>query len=1044
MTTTAQKAKWVETLGLDNRSHPDLFLSVDEIIGVPHASAMRIGFSKLNLSAFFCIDTIPTIAFLSREQINRLEITKVHNALWNQGLVSLLLVMLPDEVRAYSLAKKPTPADEDLDDDKKDNRLIDCLNLLKDALKISHLITGVESGRYFEENKAYFSQNEKIDALLLSNLRTTEKELTSSPLNLSTDSAQALLLQITFIAYLEDRGIIDHDYLREALKGKRISTLNQILDGNDPESLNALFAKLHENFNGDIFFAPCAFDGESKAPTLNTGHLRSLADFRKGIEDKATGQGHFWPYNFKYIPVELISAIYNRFLADRPAERKASGAFYTPHFLADLTVTQLWEEVPSEIRSKPDFTVLDPACGSAIFLVRIFQRMVEDWRLIYPDRTPDWDTLVTIVERLNGWDKETSAVRIGIFSLYIALLEEVEPAAILRLLAERKLLPPLFRKTMCDRDFFGKDTPNTKFDVVIGNPPWVSRKEEQVVSATEWCKIHDFSMPAKELAWAFIWKGLRHTKPEGMIGYLLPAMGVLLNHSESSTQARQQWLKQVLLKKIVNFSDIRFLLFDGAIRPTALCIFRPTDKKPTDYRFDYWCPKADHLLQQTRMLTLNRSDKLSLKLSAVFHDPSAWGRFQWMTNRDMKLLGWLSNTSKLSNKLVSYKETKRKSYNAELKPWIIGQGFQPYNVESNEDKKQKPKTSKLVNKIDFMDANLFCEWVIPAAKITGPWHSSEVRRLGFEKGFFGPHVLIPRGIATERGLIRAAYSEDDLCFRHAIQAVISTNNDKTGLKLLTAILNSKFATWFYFHNSASFASERSLVDEKELFLLPFPEIEELPNPRSARSAADELVKIIDLLLLEKDLFSHGKYPDEKTIDKLNLLVYQFYGLTESEITVIEDTIQYILPSIQPRNKNYPPLWKNAVKKQWQEYIATLLTSLEEWLNDGSHLSATLITDNPDVLLLGLKIEQSRSKQPINFIEQGGEFNATLSKINEELKQQVSRNIQLIPDLRIFIGDTLYLLKPRIMRFWLKSTALNDADAIIADLQTQKFHHGNKG
>lgn len=525
MATVKQKQKWLEPLALEYRGHPDLFLSIDEIIGTPHASAMRVGFNKLQLSGFFCVDTIPTIAFVSRDQLNRFEITRIHQALWNQGLVSLLLVMLPDEVRAYSVTKKPTLLDKFLDDDRQDKRLIACLNLVRDALDLSTLISSVESGRYFEDNKVFFDQSEKIDALLLSNLRTTEKELTSEPLNLSSESAQALLLQITFIAYLEDREIIEPNYFCEALQANNIPTLEQLLNSNNPDNLYALFAKLHDNFNGDIFFTPCAFDSEAETPQLNEGHLRVLAEFRKGIFDKATGQGHFWPYNFKYIPVELISAIYNRFLGDQPKERKASGAFYTPHFLADLTVNQLWAEIPSASKLRSDFTVLDPACGSAIFLVRVFQRMVEDWRCQHPGKTIDWDTLISTMNRLHGWDKETSAVRIGIFSLYIALLEETEPAAILKLLAERKLLPSLFRKTMCDRDFFAKDTPDIQFDLVIGNPPWVSRKENEVTSAIEWCQIQKVPMPEKEIAWAFVWKSLHHVKQSGIVGFLLPAMG---------------------------------------------------------------------------------------------------------------------------------------------------------------------------------------------------------------------------------------------------------------------------------------------------------------------------------------------------------------------------------------------------------------------------------------------------------------------------------------------------------------------------------------
>jgi hypothetical protein len=40
----------------------------------------------------------------------------------------------------------------------------------------------------------------------------------------------------------------------------------------------------------------------------------------------------------------------------------------------------------------------------------------------------------------------------------------------------------------------------------------------------------------------------------------------------------------------------------------------------------------------------------------------------------------------------------------------------------------------------------------------------------------------------------------------------------------------------------------------------------------------------------------------------------------------------------------------------------------------------------------------------------------------------------MPDLRVFIGKNLYLVKPMQRRFWLQSTALSDGDAIAADLQ----------
>jgi len=1030
---TARQDKWIETLDLGNRSKPDLFLSAEEVIGVPHAAAMRIGFNKLELAGFFCVDSIPTIAFLTQDRLSHLKINIIHKALWNQGLVSLLLVILPKEVRVYSLLQTPKSQDAEEPLDDRDKRLIKSFSLAADAIELSHLITGVESGRYFQENKNNFDQKKKVDAELLSNLKETQSRL----IGLSPETAQALLLQIAFIAYLEDRKIIDHEYFELAVGRKEIGCLKDLLNSRDPGHLNTLFKKLLQNFNGDIFFAPCAFDESAPAPPLTAEHLQHLADFREGNVEMATGQGRFWPYDFQYIPVELISAIYNRFLSEKPTERRSSGAYYTPHFLADLTVNQIWDNLPLEIRSKPDFRALDPACGSAIFLVRLFQKMVEDWRSHNPNATPDWNNLVSIVKRLHGWDKETSAVRIGIFSLYIALLEEIEPAAILKLLAEGKLLPPLFRKTMCDRDFFIESATEEKFDIVVGNPPWVSRKKDKVSSALDWCATRNLPMPADELAWAFVWKGLQHIKPEGVIGFLLPAMGFLLNHSEPSVEARCKWLEQIFLKRVINFSDICFLLFDGADRPTALCIFQGADKRPSDYRFDYWCPKADPLLQATRMLTLNRGDKVSLKISTVLNDPTAWGRHLWMTSRDMKLLGWLSGLTKLGGKLVTYRESKRKDFGRELKPWVIGQGFIPANQKREGDDDYRTKENDIPPETSFLDAKVFTPWIIPTLPAKAKKNGA-VYRKGFEKGFLSPHILIPQGIERSTGLLRAAYSDQTCCFQHSIQAINFPDSDTPRMKLLTAVLNSRFAAWFYFHETANLGADRAKVHEEQLLSLPFPDIDELSNPEAARDAQNSIVEIMDGLLRDKDKFTQEQFPNDKTIDKLNQLVYQYYSFTEAEITIIEDTIRYILPSIQPRAKKIPPLWEKAVREHYEEYVTTLTATLKDWLKPGNYLSATLISNHPDLTVVGLKIQTSPLRQSFTITETAQAFKAALTRINKGLKRLISPNFHLIPDLRIFIDDTLYFVKPKALRYWIKSTALNDADAVIADLQSLRY------
>lgn len=382
----------------------------------------------------------------------------------------LLLVITHDTVRAFSLARMPQ---REWGDDFDRRCLVVALDVTTHALEVSNLIYGAESGRLWKEHAEYFNSKERIDEVLLGNLNASHQELCKG--NLSTDAAQALLIQAMFIAYLEDREIITKEYFEGATR-KKADSFSALLESRDVKLLKTLFSTLRDDFNGDLFVAPCSFESASRAPTVTEAHLVVLARFRSGREEMAKGgQFRFWGYDFRYIPIELVSAVYDRFLGEREDERKAQGAYYTPMFLADTVVSQLWDVLPATTREKGHF--LDPACGSGVFLVRSFQRLCEHWRTTRQARTIRWDSLLSILKRVHGWDLNGSAVRVAVFSLYVALLEEVSPPDIRAMVKRGKLLPELWGKTLVRRDFF--DDANKElasFDVLLGNPPWTSRR----------------------------------------------------------------------------------------------------------------------------------------------------------------------------------------------------------------------------------------------------------------------------------------------------------------------------------------------------------------------------------------------------------------------------------------------------------------------------------------------------------------------------------------------------------------------------------------
>ncbi len=1013
---------WKKRLDLTDREAPELYESVESVRNSPHAGAIRATLEGLGASAVFCVQGVPTIVILRLEQYERDLVVNLHAALWNQGLASLLLVMVDDTVRSFSLSRTPS-----LNPGAEFERrcLIETLHATADALALKNIVYGAESGRFWEEHAEFFKPKERVDQVLLENLTSSHELLCKA--GLSPDAAQALLIQAMFIAYLEDREIIGSDSFRGA-SSNRAESFSALLQSGSVSALKQLFASLREDFNGDLFVAPCSFESSANPPRIGAGHLSVLARFRSGQEEMTAGQLRFWGYNFKHIPIELISAVYDRFLGEREGERKEHGAYYTPMFLADTVVSQVWDTLPLISKEKGDF--LDPACGSGVFLVRSFQRLCEHWREAHNARTIRWDSLKNILARLHGWDLNGGAVRVAVFSLYIALLEQVSPPDIRLLIKRGKVLPELWGHTLKCQDFFTVDADGAPVDVVLGNPPWTSRRGPSR-SSIQWCADRNLPMPGKEEAWAFTWKSIQHLRADGVIAFLLPAMGFLHNHADTSIDARNKLIASTRVRRVVNFADLRFQLFDGAIRPAALIIFGNATRDQPAYRFDYWAPKSDLNLKVKRLITLSSADKSFITSKVALADPLVFKRRLWMSEPDSKLFGYLDALPKLGQLVGEYGTLKR-AKQLPTDAWLIGQGFKPANAARVSEVGYDSEHSALVAKTPYL----------PVAELVGlalsnsqfrPWKNGRVHRRGFETGFAGPRVLVPRGVSVASMRLRAAYVEEPLTFQHIIQAIVVPGGDERRAKILAALLNSKVAIWYAFHGTASFGSDRPEVQQAELMRLPFPAPSDLQEPERARKAAKALVSLVDkALATAQDEFSlHANASG--AFDKVDEYAYEYFCLSPEEITLVEDAVQFILPAVQPHQGSFPAIWKTTTKTQRKTYATALVHALGSWFRRDQTVNVRLEAHNNDLAILRLAL--SPKKDAESYSETGNPaVRELLTRLFASIHQRLPGNFQLMPDFRIFEGSNLYLVKPMQRRFWLRSSAFADASAIALDLQ----------
>jgi hypothetical protein len=1010
------EASWKERLGLTHRRAPELYESAASVVDVPHAPAIRAALDDMGLTAVFCVQGVPTVAILVAASYDRDAVIDLHAALWNQGLASLLLVIAEDTLRAFSLARTPL---RDAGDAFETRCLIDTLKATTEALRFRNLIYGTESGRLWRDYAEYFPPKERIDQVLLENLQASHELLRAESLN--SDAAQALLIQAMFIAYLEDREIVTPAYF-QAVSGGRVSNFSALLETGDVKLLRVLFKTLRQDFNGDLFVAPCSFEPQARPPDVVPAHMAILARFRSGREEMARGgQQRFWGYDFRYIPIELVSAVYDRFLGEREDERREKGAFYTPMFLADTVVSQAWELLSDEIRSKGRF--LDPACGSGVFLVRSFQRLCEHWRTKRQSQTIPWKTLLSLLGQIHGWDVNGSAVRVAVFSLYVALLEEVSPRDIRKLIRRGKILPELWNKTLINRDFFSVAPEAARFEVLIGNPPWTSRRGPDR-SSIKWSKAAGRPMPGGEDAWAFSWKALSHVASGGLIAFLLPSMGFLHNHAQPAVDARNAFLRACRVRRIINFADLRFQLFEKAHRPAALILYAPLDPEQFPYRFDYWAPKADLNLRIKRVITLSAADRVVLSVATALENPLVFKQRLWMREPDAKLFAYLSRLPKLGHLVSDFGGISRRKGDT-ARGWVIGQGYQPLNTESDGE----GFVSTFVGRLPDLPIAAFTRLAQSASGLRAA-HSNRVRRRGFEAGFEGVRVLVPRGVETAQSRLRAAYCDQPMTFQHIIQAISVPPGEEARAKLLTALLNSRVAIWYAFHGTASFGSDRPEVQQADLLRLPFPSPDDLPNRDAAAEASTALVAIIDEVRSRADAVFSQTADLNNALRTIDRLAYQYFGLSADEIAIIEDTVDAIMPALQPHEGQTPALWSAPDQAERTAYARTLTASLSDWFRGAQGISAKLVAKSADLAVLRLRLGSSDGYTE----DQHGKLSAVLEELSAHINQPLDGNFQLVPDLRVFVGQSLYLIKPMQRRFWLRATALADADGIALDLQ----------
>jgi hypothetical protein len=276
------------------------------------------------------------------------------------------------------------------------------------------------------------------------------------------------------------------------------------------------------------------------------------------------------------LTADILGQAYERSLG-RPA-RRAGGVYYTPasivDYLVEGSVGRLLEQATLEDVSRLRF--LDPACGSGMFLVRIYQRLLAWYEQRLARRLTLVDRERILLTHVFGVDADPHAVELARLSLLLQVRSGLSGPE------RQQALPGLEAQIKCGDSLVGTDWPpgvsSRPFDwqvefpqvfsgeapgfhAIVGNPPYdklSGREDGRRLRAFK--ERYTCASYKPELYAIFAERALSLLAPGGVHGFIIPnsfLTGTTLRPLRQLLAEHNTLLDLAFLKDVRVFRDAR-------------------------------------------------------------------------------------------------------------------------------------------------------------------------------------------------------------------------------------------------------------------------------------------------------------------------------------------------------------------------------------------------------------------------------------------------------------------------------------------------------
>lgn len=729
--------------------------------------------------------------------------------------------------------------------------------------------------------------------------------LSADALKHDPDSVLSLVGRALFVRFLADRAILRGD---------------QVVGADHPETLLStaastarVFRWLDATFNGDLlplgqgrydeFFRKLGKDVDIV--------LRELTNIMyRAPEGQLLIKETWGSVDFAHVPVGLLSEVYEQFAHEHGPLHWASSnkrglplaklesIHYTPLRVAKFMVDEAFPGIRTAPAHKAK--ILDPAAGGGVFLTLAYRRLVsEHWRAF--GRRPNRRQLRAILSnQIRGFDINASALKLAALSLYLTAIEldpaphqpeglEFEPMMGRVLIHVRDESEPSSRVNVLGSlgPAVGQDQ-NAQYDVVIGNPPWTSWRQEvgsrkQDINAaaesiiraiaterfgadnrTDFVAriVEEYQNADRVPDLPFVWKAMQWAKRGAVIAFALHAR-LLFKQSPLALEARNALFSALKVTGVLNGAALR----QENVWPNTdapWCLLFAVNEIPTaDDAFYFVSPDLESSVNSDGVMRVDYASAQPVQLAVLLEQPTILKTLFRGTAIDadiMKRLNALDlpDLGSYWNKLglVSGKGYQRTAGGRQVPEWMTGM---PELRASSSNKFA----------VDIGELPTFS--------------SSFVHRPRSAQSYKSPLVLFPAAVRSNRDQGGALLAREDVLFSESFigYSCNGYKHDALGLaKYLYVISYSSLFTYRALMASSQFGVERDALLKEDIDQFPVIPFEELGS--SDRRMAEYLADRIEV----------GVCP----WSEIDAWVGRLYGLDSTHLRAIKDTLDVAAPS----------------------------------------------------------------------------------------------------------------------------------------------------